>query len=178
MKYILLIFLIFITPEGHKKEPHTGNRFVIENHVDTSYQYAISIIKKWETMRLKKYSLFGDNYIGYGHLLSVKDTIILISELQADSILKSDFGAAIKQVNSLGLKLPKNKRTVFAMFVFNCGIGTLKRSGLLKIRNDIDLEKEYIKYQYAGKRHIPKLEIRRMDEFKLWNKNSNLVIYQ
>ena len=139
---------------------------------DTCYNYSIKTIKKWESFRPKKYKLFGRNYIGYGHLLTKKDTISILNESQADSLLKNDFNKALKISKMDTLRLQNEKKMLIAMFVFNCGIGTLKRSKLLKLikygANDSIIEKQYLGYVFANGKKIPKLKLRRIDEFKLW----------
>jgi GH24 family phage-related lysozyme (muramidase) len=138
----------------------------------TLYAMSIELIKKWEKFSPTRYVLFGDTYIGYGHLLTKNDTISLISELIADSILRSDLARAQKQVNRLCPKLAKNKRLFLANFVFNVGIGTLKKSKLLAMIKshapDSLVQKEYFGYVYAKKRYLPKMVNRRADEWKIF----------
>jgi GH24 family phage-related lysozyme (muramidase) len=173
IKYLLLIVLLSINNQiPVKKNEYTLNRLVIEKQQDTNYNYAISIIKKWETYSSTRYRLFNDEYIGYGHLLYESDTISILSELQANSLLKADYNKAFKAVGKLCPKLPARKKHLLAMFAFNCGIGTLRNSKLLKNiitgAPDSLIKQQYYTYVFAGKRHLPKLILRRMDEFAIW----------
>lgn len=141
--------------------------------IDTTYEYSIKVIKKWEQYSATRYKLFGDEYIGYGHLLYKSDTLTFLSKLQADSLLRADFEKAIKSVeNMANYHLPDNRKMVLAMFAFNCGIGKLKRSTLLKLVNKGEpyqvIKQEYFKYVYADTRYLPKMINRRIEEFKIW----------
>lgn len=169
----ILLIIILLMPLSEKKWQKKACKMrKFEIRQDTCYDYSIETIKKWESFRPKKYKLFGLNYIGYGHLLTKKDTISILNEYQADSLLKNDFDKALKISKMDTLRLPNEKNMLVAMFVFNCGIGTFKRSKLLKLiksrTNDSIIEKQYLGYVFANGQKIPKLKLRRIDEFKLW----------
>lgn len=171
---ILIILLLFNTGFADMQKNRQICKEVKQNiHIDTCYNYAIKVIKKWETFSPVRYELFGDCYIGYGHLLYNSDTITHLTEHQADSLLKVDFEKAIKSVeNMANYHLSDNRKIVLAMFVFNCGEAKLRKSTLLKMVNEKEpyqvIKYEYYRWIYAGKRHLPKLINRRHDEFKIW----------
>ena len=172
MKTIILILILVLMPNtAIKMQKRALKLNKIELSQDTTYNYCIKIIKRYEVFRLKKYELFGDHYVGYGHMVDSTYNYS-ISEAQADSILKIDFKLALKRVNSLGLKLPKNKRLTLACFVFNCGIGRLQRSDLLKMIIAKEpgslIKKQYSGYCWANGKYIPSLVDRRRDEFLIW----------
>lgn len=137
---------------------------------DTTYDYCINLIKRYEKFVPERYELFGRYYIGYGHMVdpffSEK-----ITEIQADSILRRDFNISIKQVNSLGLRISYSKRYLLSCFVFNCGIGTLRKSKLLEMLKNKDddslIKNQYLKYCYADGKYISKLLDRRSKEFEI-----------
>jgi len=175
MKRLILISLLIVL-SGHNPATISlkASGIKISMAKDNSYNYAIETIKKWEAFSPIRYKLFGDTYIGYGHLLSDIDTISIVTELQADSILRSDFDKGLKYLDKICPKLPRHKKMVLGMFVFNCGIGTFIRGKLYKSiqRRDSDstIQGLYMTYIFADDKLLPKLEQRRIDEFKIWTK--------
>jgi lysozyme len=172
MKKLIFIFLI-LWPNSIQPVPELEMKGYVFENIDTSYNYSINLMKKYETFAKKSYQLFGDEYIGYGHLLYAKDSALQsITELQADSILRCDFKKAIAAVERYTNHIPDNRKMVLALFAFNCGTGTLYRSTLLELVNqgapDSVIKAEYYKYIYADGRKLPHMLKRRIDEFKLW----------
>lgn len=161
MNWILIVFALWFHPV--EKKGLKLDKAPLE--VDTCLNYYVRVIKYYEKYKAERYELFGDHYIGYGHLLSSSDTITHLNEVQADSLLRADFEKGLKMIN---LKVSKNKRYVLACFVYNCGIGALKRSDLYKNPGGIT-RYQYLKYCYAGGKRINKLVERREKEFLLWN---------
>lgn len=140
---------------------------------DTTLRYAISVIKKYEGYSSVRYHLFGDNYIGYGHLLYKWDTITKVTGLQADSMLRVDFNNNLNAIKrNLEVSLPDNRLYVLTMLSFNTGCGRLFRSDLFKHVNnkmpDSCIYKDYTGFVYAKGKYIPSLLDRRKEEFKLW----------
>jgi len=139
---------------------------------DTTYEYSIMVIKKHEKFSPVRYTLFGDEYIGYGHLLYDSDTVQYLTEKQADSISRLDFNKAVGWVNRHVDNIPINQKHVIAMLVFNIRHDKLHKSTLIKMirqRESSDvIRQQYYKYTWAGKRYLPKMKMRRMDEFKIW----------
>lgn len=172
MKKLLFIFLI-LWPNAIKPVPELSMKGYVFQKPDTSYNYALSVIRKYETFAAKRYQLFGDEYIGYGHLLYAKDSALqTVDSIQADSIMRIDFKKAIVDVERYTNHIANNRKMVLAMFAFNCGTGTLYRSTLLKLVNqgapDSVIKAEYYKHIYADGRKIKGLTNRRYEEFLLW----------
>ena len=172
MKTILIILslLLPVNSNINKKKAKSLQQFAPAK-IDTSYQYAVSIIKKYEKYSKKKYNLFGDRYIGYGHLIKKGDTMTSLSEFQADSLIKVDLNYSLKMVKSCTNRIPVKRKMLLACFVFNCGIGRLKSSDLLKMinrnENDSIIENQYLKYVYANDVFYKGLVNRRMDEINI-----------
>ena len=173
MKTILIILslLLPVNSNINQKKAKIIQQFAPVK-IDTSYQYAVNVIKKYEKYSNKEYNLFGDRYIGYGHLIKKGDTMTSLTEMQADSLLRVDLNYSLKMVKSCTNRIPVKRKMLLACFVFNCGIGRLKSSVLLSLINnhkpDSIIEKQYLGYVFANGEMIPKLKLRRIDEFKLW----------
>lgn len=112
---------------------------------------ALPFLRQREGLRLKAYSDQGGRVtIGYGHTggVSLGDEI---SEPQAEDFLLADATNALEGVLSLvRVSLTDNQKAALTSFVFNLGINSLRRSGLLRLLN-------LGKYQAAA------------DQFHLWN---------
>jgi lysozyme len=178
MRYILLTLLLIINPLFNgipevKLKVKSIKTIHQVHKIDTCYNYAIKVIKKYEKYSQKRYELFGDRYIGYGHLLYKSDTLTRLTEKQADSLVRVDFDKAIKQVETLiKYHIPYNRKMVLAMFTFNCGAGKLQKSTLLKLMNQKEpyqvIKEQYYKYVFAKGKYLPNMKKRRYDEFKIW----------
>lgn len=140
-------------------------------------------IKKWEGLRTKAYQdVAGIWTIGYGHTstaggLKVTPGLV-ISEKQAEEVLRGDLGKFEKRVNDL-VKVPLSQNQFDALVSFDFNTGALGKSTLLKKLNKGDyksIPSELMKWNKAtvnGKLVAVKgLTNRRTDEVKLWNANS------
>lgn len=174
MKTILLSLLLFLLSQQTTFENRQSS---IKNHQskiqnDTTYEYSIRIIKKYEKYSATRYPSLGDEYIGYGHLLYAEDTITYMSKMQADSQARCDFNEAIDWVNEHIDGLPLNQKHVLAMLVFNIKHGDLNESILFKLIRQKEpyqaIQERYYRYAFAGKKFLPGLKKRRIDEFKIW----------
>ncbi len=162
MKTILLILFITLSGFSAGKEVITEAKAVkVEEKSVYNYSKAIELVKKYEGFRSKKYELFGHFYIGYGHLITSKENFDSLTETRATELLKKDFNKGLKQVKKYARGANDNKRLVLACYVYNCGIGSLLRSGLIK-----DISK-YKKTCYVGGKWFKSLEKRRIDELNL-----------
>ena len=172
MKTILIILSLILPFNSNinQKKAKSLQRFAPAK-IDTSYQYAVNTIKKYEKYSKKEYNLFGDRYIGYGHLILNTDTMTSLSEVQSDSLLKVDLNYSLKMVKSCINRIPVKRKMLLGMFIYNCGIGKLKSSVLLQIINnnepDSIIEKQYLKYVYANGVFYKGLVNRRMDEINI-----------
>jgi GH24 family phage-related lysozyme (muramidase) len=142
-----------------------GDTLTKEINVDT----ILSHIKQYEGLRLKYYSDGGVPAIGYGHRMFDK-VMKSITQVQADSLLHSDY---IKKHDYIvkKFKLKGNKAKALALFIFNCGEGTLHKNVkfINALNNGSDIKPYILQYcHYKGKVHSKLLE-RRNYELKLYN---------
>lgn len=109
--------------------------------------------------------------IGYGHTRGVKAGQI-ITEKQADSLLRSDLLTAENYVNGLKLNLTQGQFDALTDFVYNLGSGSLAGSTLLaKIRAKApaeEIQAQFRRWVYAGKKKLAGLVKRREWEAKKW----------
>ena len=143
--------------EKHAKE-YSKLRF--ENNEkyewEQNYQKTLNFIKKHEGFNkgATYIDLGGHATIGYGHVVLPNETFAdTITEFQADSILRRDFGKAIKGVERL-TDLEGNKKLAIAHFIYAKGIGAFSRSTLLeKIKADEKVDDEILRWcHYRNKR--------------------------
>jgi len=135
-------------------------------------QTGIDLIKYYEGCKLKAYQ---DNVgvwtIGYGHTRIARSGWV-ISQNEAEELLKTDLLHSEALIRGLGLELGQNQFDALVSLVYNIGIGNLRRSTLLKILrldpNDFSLAYEFPKWRKAGGKILPGLEKRRKAEAKLY----------
>ena len=96
----------------------------------------INLIKKFEGLRLEAYLCpAGVWTIGYGHTKGVKKGQV-ITQLEADNLLKEDLSSFEKGVTSLiKSNINQNQFDSLVSFAFNLGLSNLKSSTLLKKEN-------------------------------------------
>ena len=130
-------------------------------------ELALEKIKAFEGCRLSAYrDAAGVLTIGYGHTRGVREGD-KISQYWADDYLRKDIEAVEAQIEELGLTLSQPQLDALVSFVFNVGIGNLRRSTLLKWirdgRNENDIKREWRRWVYAGNppRTLPGLIKRR-----------------
>lgn len=121
-------------------------------------QSGLKMTEQFEACRLTAYQdIKGIWTIGYGHIAGVKpgDSI---TQLQAEQYLLNDISLAVRYVNLL-VKVPLTQGEFDAIcdFTFNCGIGALEGSTLLRLLNQGN---------YAGA----------ADEFVKWDHASGVVV--
>ena len=149
------ILLLFLTPSGAqygkglKQSPDSA---------DTTYVYAVNMIKKYEGFRSKPYKLFNDTYKGYGHL--IYSDYSHVTEAQADSILKADLDSKFRQIH---LKVNKKTRLLLAVYAYNCG----NARKLYKWVGKPEFKDKYLSCVYANDKVLPGLKKRRIDELKI-----------
>ena len=142
-----------------------------EVYIDyTNYHNAVEHIKQYEDLRLKPYTLGNHQYIGYGHQIKKNEKYLLngISVMQADSLLHSDYMAAIKWVHNK-LNLYGNQVLAVSLLVYNMGTTRVANSTLYDmIKFEQPLYDQWLKYnKFNGKPH-KKLSERREYELKLF----------
>jgi lysozyme len=114
-----------------------------------NYERTIRAIKKHEGFSAESYICPGGYpTIGYGHLIKEDETFPILTEKQADSLLRADFNKSLAAVES-SVKLEGNKKLAIAHFVFSKGIGAFNKSELrLKVMNGESIDNEIIRYCY------------------------------
>jgi lysozyme len=138
-------------------------------------QEGIYLIKKFEGLKLNAYRCpSGVLTIGYGHTYNVK-TGDKITQEEAYSMLLRDLSHFCEKVSNL-VKKPLNNYQFSALvsFAYNCGLGALTFSSLLKKINGgdyISASKEFLRWDKGpdGK-PLPGLTTRRKAEQELFNK--------
>jgi lysozyme len=110
--------------------------------------------------------------IGYGHVVREVRHIENVSLEQAEELLKKDLSHAEYWVNRLITReLNENQFSALVSFTFNLGSGALQASTLrIKLNRDgvEGLEKEFLKWVYAGGRKLRGLLNRRIAEAELF----------
>lgn len=133
----------------------------------------INLIKKFEGLELKAYLCpAGVWTIGYGHIKGVKKGQV-ITQLEADNLLKEDLSSFEKGVTSLiKSNINENQFSALVSFAFNLGLANLKSSTLLrKVNsnpNDRTIVDEFIRWIYAGGKQLEGLKRRRQAEAYLY----------
>lgn len=135
-------------------------------------QTGINLIKNFEGLRLKAYKdPVGVITIGYGHTFGVKLGQTITKE-QAEFYLKSDLRKFEKGVDSLvSVNLNQSQFDALVSFSFNCGLGALQKSTLLKLLNKGDYQgaaDQFLRWDKAGGRSLPGLTRRRKAERALF----------
>lgn len=138
-------------------------------------QRGFDLICKFEGLKLNAYPDPGTGNspwtIGYGHTKGVKPGDVCTTE-QAILWLKEDASIAEAQLNSiLYVQLNQNQRDALISFVFNIGIGNLKKSTLLKYLNLGKFKEagnEFYKWTKAAGKELSGLVKRRAAEAQLF----------
>jgi lysozyme len=133
----------------------------------------IELIKRHEGVRLTAYKCpAGVLTIGYGH--TGKDVTVgkVITEAEAEKLLRGDLSTAESEVNKRLSKLNQNQYDALVSFVFNIGIGSFRMSTLLRIAqktpNDSQIRLEFAKWVRGGGIVLPGLVTRRKEEAELY----------
>lgn len=93
-----------------------------------------NLIKQYEGLRLNAYQDAGGVWtIGYGHTVGVQPGDVITRE-EADALFWADVEKFVRGVNRLkqGTRLTQNQFDALVSFAYNCGLGALERSTLLK----------------------------------------------
>ena len=132
----------------------------------------INKIKEFEGCRLVAYQdSAGIWTIGYGSTINVRRGM-RVTQQEADSRLEFDVETAAIGVRGLKLNLSQGQFDALVDFAYNLGIGNLKRSTLLKKIKagapTTQIQAEFKKWVYAGKKKLAGLVKRREWEAKRW----------
>ncbi len=144
-------------------------------------QNGINLIKKYEGCRLAAYKCPAGRWtIGYGHTSGVKAGQ-KITQKQAENYLKSDLKEYEKGVEkAVKVTLNQNQFDALISFTYNCGIGALISSTLLKKLNAGDYKgasKEFLKWNKSNGRVLNGLKRRRNAERALFDKIPVKTVY-
>jgi lysozyme len=141
-------------------------------------QTGVDLIKSFEGLSLKAYKVdgAGEKYwtIGYGSYgPHVKEGQVITKE-KAEEMLKEELERFVKGVDEL-VKVTVNQYQFDALvsFAYNCGLGNLKSSTLLKKVNAKDFKgaaNEFSKWNKAGGNVLKGLVRRRAAEKELFEK--------
>lgn len=136
----------------------------------------LPLLRRHEGLRLSAYCCPGGVWtIGWGHTAGVKAGDYVDVDT-ADRLLREDAAEAIRQVDSLaaqsGVELTGCRRAALASFVFNAGVGALRRSTLWKKicadPSDPAIAAEFSRWIYSGGKIMPGLVVRRKEEAELY----------
>jgi len=132
----------------------------------------IELMHHFEGCKLKAYlDSGGVATIGRGHtrtaIMGMK-----ITQEQADDLFVEDLLETETRVNGLNLNINQNQFDAIVSLVYNIGIGSFKRSTLLKLiriyPDNSQIVNEFKKWRKAGGRVLKGLERRRMAEAVLY----------
>ncbi|WP_338789868.1 lysozyme [Bernardetia sp. Wsw4-3y2] len=190
MRYVkivtLSIFVLFITSFNSSYnspvlQPTTSfeedeNEEITEDEISTHYTWdsLVTRIKSREGLMLEPYNCAaGYLTIGYGHLITEKDSVLLggITEQQADSLLRKDLNYSKKWVKR-NLKLKGTKLIAITNFCFAFGTSKLYRSTLYKkIQNKEKINEEILRWVNIN--GSPNSNLQEEREFELWLYTAN-----
>lgn len=140
----------------------------------------INLIKRWEGFESKPYLCpAGVPTIGYGatyypdNYKAVKLTDKSINESYATILLEDMLDRYERGVNRyVTSNINENQFSALVSFAYNCGLGALKSSTLLKRvnanPNDENISYQFSRWNKAGGRVLKGLTKRRIDEDKLY----------
>lgn len=135
-------------------------------------QMGIELIKKHEGLRLAAYLCpAGIPTIGYGHTKWVRLGQV-ITEAEAEKLLIQDLKTAEDEINRHLLPLKQHQFDSLTSFVFNVGVGSFRRSTLLKrLKMDVnhpDIANQFNRWVYGGGKILKGLVKRRREEANLY----------
>jgi len=141
----------------------------------------LAIIKKYEGCSLKPYYCpAGVATIGFGHTRSVTMKDAPITKEEAEELLKRDVEEFEDGVLALVSyeKLHTNQLSALVSFAYNLGLGSLKRSTLLRLLNEsrpLEASGQFLRWNKAGGKVLRGLTKRRESERLLFLKPAIVV---
>lgn len=132
----------------------------------------VEAVRGFEGLRLKAYKdSAGKLTIGYGHARNVKEGMRITKE-QADGFLAQDMATAAMYVNRQQVCRTQGQFDALVDFAFNLGTGSLSHSTLMYYvrtgRSTADIQAQFRRWVYAGKKKLPGLVKRREWEARRW----------
>jgi len=142
-------------------------------------QEGVNLIKKYEGFRATPYKCPSSiNTVGYGSTYyedgtKVKLTDAPISEARATSLLMALLVSFERAVDSYCIDtINQSQFDALCSFAYNCGVGNLKSSTLLKKVNvnpdNPTIKDEFLKWTKGGGKTLPGLIRRRTEEAQLY----------
>ena len=133
----------------------------------------LELIKNFEGFSANKYyDLANKPTIGYGHLIKDGEDFTVITEAEAENLLKSDMQIAEEAVlRNVAVKLNENQFSALVSFVYNLGEGAFASSTLLKKLNRqkyLDVPEQILRWHRVGSRPYKGLISRRAAEAELF----------
>ena len=133
---------------------------------------AAPFVAKHEGLNLEAYKCpAGEWTIGYGNTRINGREVRAgdrITKAEAEAMLKAECARVRSQIaDSVHVPVSLGEFTALVDFVYNVGIGSFRRSTLLKKLNAaryVDAGYEFLKWKYAAGKELPGLVIRREDE--------------
>lgn len=137
----------------------------------------LSLIKSFEGLRLKAYKCpAGVWTIGYGHTGKDVKPGMIITEEQAEQLLRQDLERFEKGVDDLvEVDINENQYSALVSLAYNIGLGNFKKSTLLKLinkgnQNELEaVHSQFKRWVWAGSQILPGLQRRREAEFDLYS---------
>jgi lysozyme len=136
------------------------------------------LIKSYEGLRLSSYKCsankdtigFGNTFYEDGRPVKPGDTITLDRANQLFDFIIAKFAAKVKQLVKSDIN--ENQFAALVSFAYNCGVGNLQNSTLLKKVNanpdDPTISDEFMKWTKAGGKQLGGLIKRRKSESNLY----------
>lgn len=135
----------------------------------------IQKLKEFEGLRLVAYKpTKAERWytIGYGHSAGDVRAGMRITEGNAEELLKRDLFFVEKFINGIPKVKTQGQFDALVSFTYNVGVGTLKKSTLLKkIMHDAptaEIQREFMKWVYSGGKRLDGLVKRRRWEAQRW----------
>lgn len=137
-------------------------------------EICITAIKGFETLELKAYKCpAGVLTIGYGHTRGVKKGQV-ITEIQAEVLLKGDVLNVENSLNKLNLDLTQGQFDALVDFCFNLGmvkfIGSTLYTNILVHAPDDEITEQFRRWVYGGGKKLNGLVKRREWEVQQWKR--------
>ncbi|MEY3197354.1 MAG: hypothetical protein RLZZ59_725 [Pseudomonadota bacterium] len=134
----------------------------------------INFIKAFENFSPVPYFCpAGLRTIGYGHVIRGDENYQIVSEFDAEEILRKDlYIAEMAVARNIVTPLESNQFDALVSFVFNLGAASLQRSSLRQKINygsdDDEIYTEFMKWVYCQGRKLPGLIRRREAEANMY----------
>jgi GH24 family phage-related lysozyme (muramidase) len=139
-------------------------------------QKGIDLIKQFEGCRLVAYKpVPTERYwtIGYGHYgPDIKEHSVITKEVAEDKLKQDLEKFAIGVAAAIKFPVNQNQFDALVSFAYNCGIGNLQKSDLLKYVNTKQFQLaalEFAKWNHSGKNVLSGLVKRRQAECELFS---------